>query len=471
MSDHQVQPAGEDPFEGLPPELVEVLKGLTGGRLDPAMVSMLKEMGLDQVDPAMLQMVGTQVQSMFASTETGPVHQVAATDMARKVVAAEGDPSITAAQQREVTDALGVARLWLDATTGLAAHDIGGAAWSRAEWVEATMPVWCDLVEPVAAGVSLAIGEAMRSQLDQLGDTPLPEGMLPPGADPAAMVGPMMDKMSGAMFSMQLGQAVGGLAGDVLSGTEVVLPLIPDRRVAMLPTNLAAFADGLGVDADEVRLYLAVRESARARLFGTVPWVASALMGAVRDYARDIRIDTERIETTLQGADMSDPAALQAALQDNLFTPEHSQAQRAALTRLETLLALVEGWVDVVTDRATTGKLPHAVALGEAVRRRRATGGPAERTFASLVGLELRPRRLRDAANLWSALEDRLGPEGRDAAWEVPDLAPGAEDLDDPLGYVERAASGGARDAMDAALDALLSEDTDGPAEGGTPGR
>ena len=158
----------------------------------------------------------------------------------------------------------------------------------------------------------------------------------------------------------------------------------------------------------------------------------------MRDYARDISIDTDRIESALQSVDTSDANALQSALQDQLFRPDPSPAQRAALDRLETYLALVEGWVDVVADRATREHLPQSAALGEAVRRRRATGGPAEKAFAGLVGLELRPRRLRDAANLWAALEARHGAAGRDGAWGHPDVAPTGADLDDPLGYVER---------------------------------
>ena len=78
----------------------------------------------------------------------------------------------------------------------------------------------------------------------------------------------------------------------------------------------------------------------------------------------------------------------------------------ATLERLETMLALVEGWVDEVVSQATAEWMPAAIALAEVVRRARATGGPAEETFATLVGLELRPRRMRDAANLWAALRD-----------------------------------------------------------------
>jgi uncharacterized protein (DUF2342 family) len=72
------------------------------------------------------------------------------------------------------------------------------------------------------------------------------------------------------------------------------------------------------------------------------------------------------------------------------------------------------------------------------MRRRRATGGPAEQTFATLVGLELRPRRLRDAATVWGAMGQRYGSAERDRLWSHPDLLPTSDDLDEPLDFVER---------------------------------
>ena len=159
------------------------------------------------------------------------------------------------------------------------------------------------------------------------------------------------------------------------------------------------------------------------------------------------------------------PTALQAALQDQLFRPDPSPAQRAALARLETYLALVEGWVDVVAERATREHLPQAAALGEAVRRRRATGGPAEKAFAGLVGLELRPRRLRDAANLWAALEARHGAAARDAAWGHPDVAPTARRPRRPPRATSSGCGAPSGDDVDAALDQILRE---GDAGGGT---
>lgn len=438
--------------------------GAGGG--DP-MAEILKSMGVDPKDSGLLAMLQGQIAQMFAP-QTAQSRMTMATDVARKTVAGAGpdnDPTVTAAQQREVTEAVHVAQLWVDPVTTLDAPIGSGLAWSRAEWVEATMPKWHSLVEPVSTGVTNAVTDALKGQLDKLGAEGLSESV--PGAAGLDLGGlldqvrPALEQLAGSMFSAQLGHGVGALAGDLLSGTEVGLPLLRTEDIALLPTNIAAFTEGLGVEESEVRLYLAVREAARARLFAQVPWLGPQLEAAVRDYARNITIDTDAIEEQVRSIDIQNPAAIQEALQNKLFSPTPTAAQQAALGRLETSLALVEGWVDLVTEQASTAHLPHADALGEAVRRRRA-GGPASKTFSGLVGLELRPRRLKDAKNLWAALENAGGKEFRDAPWSHPDLAPTGADLDDPLGYVEQRKGAGGGDDVDSALDALL-EGGDGP--------
>jgi putative hydrolase len=447
------------------PDEEDPLSALFGGQVPPEMREALQSMGLDKMDPAMMRQMQAQIQAMMSSTDEGPVNVELSRDTARAVVAQAGDTSLTARNASDVDQVVQVATLWLDAVTDFAPPAGGAAALSRAEWVEQTLPVWRTLTAPVAEGVRAAMTSAMKQQMGELGDAApgLQIPGLPPGMSPAALMSqmePMMQRMSSAMFGAQVGQAVGTLAGEIVSGTEVGLPLMPAETVALLPSNVAEFAEGLEVDPGEVHLYLAVREAARVRLFSEVAWLGPQLLTAVQDYARDISIDTDAIEAAVRSVDPSDPEAMQQALSGSLFTPEPSPAQRVALTRLETFLALVEGWVDLVSERACAGHLPQVAALSEAVRRRRATGGPAEKVFASLVGLELRPRRLRDAANLWAALQDAHGPAARDRAWAHPDLAPTAEDLDDVLGYVERVGGRGDEQqrAMDEELDQLLSD-------------
>ena len=90
-----------------------------------------------------------------------------------------------------------------------------------------------------------------------------------------------------------------------------------------------------------------------------------------------------------------------------------------------------------MTLAAATPALPSVGALNETMRRRRATGAPSEQALASLVGLQMRPRRLRDAAALWALLAERRGIDGRDQLWSHPDLMPTGDDLDDPFAFVD----------------------------------
>ncbi|GAA3563206.1 MULTISPECIES: zinc-dependent metalloprotease [Streptomyces] len=361
------------------------------------------------------------------SYEGGPVNWDMAKQIARQTVAqgtADGtkDASVGASERTSVQEAVRLADLWLDDATSLPSGANTAVAWSRAEWVEATLPAWQELVDPVAERVGTAMGDV------------LPEEM-------QAMAGPligMMRSMGGAMFGTQIGQAVGVLAGEVVGSTDIGLPLGPAGKAALLPVNIETFGKDLGVPKEEVRLYLALREAAHQRLFAHVPWLRSHLFGAVDGYARGIKVDTAKLEDVVGQFDPQNPEQLQDALQQGMFQPEDTPEQKAALARLETALALVEGWVDAVVHAAAKPRLSSADALRETLRRRRASGGPAEQTFATLIGLELRPRRLRDASRLWASLTDARGVDGRDALWAHPDMLPTAGDLDDPDGFVHR---------------------------------
>lgn len=436
-----------------PGDLGAMLEKVLGEAADnPELAEAMRSMGVDPRDPATQEAMRAQLGTFMAAQQSPTGSRDLATDVARRhVLTVEGNDVHDAAAARAVSDAVAVATLWLDEHTVLASPAWRASGLSRAEWVEATMPRWFELIEPVSDGVTAATSDAMRKQVGELGPEAfgeaLPEG-LPEGFDPAAMIeqwAPMLGNLSRQMFAAQLGQAVGTLATEVVSGTEVGLPLTEPGVVALLPGNVSQLAASLEIDIAQVRLYLAVREAARVRLFSEVPWLGPQLLSAVSDYARNITIDTEAIESALSTIDPSDPEALRSALQGNLFRPQPTAAQRAALDRLETLLALAEGWVDHVTDRATARHLPQSAALAETIRRRR-VGGAAQKTFAGLVGLELRPRRLRDAANLWAALESAGGSTLRDGRWAHPDLAPTSADLDDPIGFVERATGGGTGD-------------------------
>ncbi|MDF2806992.1 MAG: hydrolase [Cellulosimicrobium sp.] len=468
-------PDDDTPFD---PRFEELLRSMLGPDADEALRE-LRARGLDPqalaaggaADPQLFQHVLAQVQRLLSTPSDGPVNTDVSHDVARQVAVAEGDPSVTTAQQRAVTEALSVAELWLDAVTDLPPSGGRAQAWSRSEWVEHTLPAWNELVAPVAASVADALATVLRDQLPEgLGDDAsalpgvgftlpgqvpgLPAGALGlPVGDPAAL----MQRLGSAVFGMQVGQAAGTLSRDVFGATDVGLPLLDEPGTVLLPTNVEAFAEGLDAPAEEVRLFLALREAAHARLFTHVSWLRGHLRSLVDAYARGITIDLSALESQLADVDLTDTGALQSALSGGVFGLQNTPEQQATLLRLETTLALVEGWVDEVTAAAALPHLPHAVPLREMLRRRRAAGGPAEHTFATLVGLELRPRRSRDAAALWALIAARSGSSARDGVWDHPDLLPDATDLDDPAGYEGRRAATRVEEAdVDRALEEIF---------------
>jgi putative hydrolase len=388
-------------------------------------------------DPQQFAELMRQFADMMA-WQGGPVNWNLARNLARQTVAEKGDPSVLDSDRRKVAEALRLADLWLDAVTELPSGIQTTAAWSKSEWVEITLPVWSKLCDPVA-------GRAVDSMNALFTENPADiAGELPPemramfgGIGGFGGLGEMMRRIGGMMVGAQAGTAVGTLAEEVVSSTDIGLPLGPAGTAALLPSGVRAFGSGLSVDEDEVRLFLALREAAHHRLFGHVPWLRARMMGAVDDYARGITVDTDALREAMPQIDPANPESMNEALSGTgLFHPEDTPEQKAALARLETLLALIEGWVATVVSGAADGRLPQATALAEAIRRRRGSGGPAERTFATLVGLELRPRRLREAAVIWDGLTRERGVSGRDAVWAHPDLLPVAEDFDDPDGFV-----------------------------------
>lgn len=467
MSNDPSTPSGSPGDDGLPEDLARIFRDLNGGRdLPPQVVEQLKAMGIADADPAQVAAMTSQIKAMFApGAQAKGVDVTAATSTAREALEAEdhatGERELGLAEQ-----ATRLSGLWLDQVTDLEAPSLTGAALSREAWVEATMPVWASLVDPVADGLAAAIRDSFTARMDDPGAPDLQALGLPPGMDLTQLsqqMAPFVDRMASTLITGQTAEAVGALASDTLTATEAGVPLV-EGQVALLPGNVAAFADGLDVSLDEVWLHLATREAARMRLFTSVPWLGPQILAAVQAYAHGIAIDTEAIDAAVREVDPTDPEAIQGALTGGFLNPSPTAAQQGALAQLETWLALTEGWVEHVSVRATTEHLPHTSAMTETIRRRRATGGPAEKTFAGLVGLELRPRRLRDAASLFAALEERVGASGRDGVWDHPDVAPTAADLDDVLGFVERTAAGGSSGSedLDAALESILREADEG---------
>lgn len=433
------QPGPEDEFRDM---LRQFLSG--DSEIDPS--KLVGAAGLPN-DPAFMARLMSQLQSAV-NREGDGVDWSLATEQAT-AIGAQSAVVTEPGQVSALEQAFHVAALWLDDVTYVAELTVEPRLMTRAEWARASMPVWSQLAEPVADSIADSLTRVLSEQA--------PEEM----REMLASASQVMRSVGGALFAMQLGQVVGQLSTEVVSGGDVGIPLLDDQQAALVPQNVAAFGEGLDIEASQIQLYLAVRELAHARLFRHARWLRLHLISSIREFAQGITIDTGRLEELAVDFDPSNPEALQDAMASGALIPPKSDEQLAALARLETTLALIEGWVDVVTAKATE-RLPKSSAIAEMVRRRRAAGGPAESAFATLVGLELRPRRLREAAAMWQAVTEATGGESRDSLWAHPDIVPTSDDIDDPGALIARLTSTEpAQDDVDRAIEDLLNDTSD----------
>ncbi len=439
--------------------------GPFGFNFDPSSFdpSQLGALGADfdpsQLNPEMIGQLFSQLGSMFSamgSGSAGPVDYELAKQVARREI---GDfTPVLDKETSAVADAVHLAEMWLDDASALPGAVTTAVAWTPVQWLEESLPTWSTLCDPLAR------------QLSQAWSQSLPE-------EAAALTGPMMGimgQLSGSVFGTQLGQGLGVLATEVLTSTDIGLPLAPAGTAVLLPEAIAAFADGLDLPAQEIIVYLAAREAAHLRLYTHVPWLRQRLLSSVEQYAAGISVDLSGLSDSL-GAGinpeelMADPGKIEELLGSAAsFEPTTTPEQRAALERLETLLALVEGWVEHVVTRALGDRIPATAALTETMRRRRASGGPAEQTFATLVGLELRPRRVREATALWDRLLQATDVTARDRVWEHPDLLPDSADLDSPAAFVDRIIAGDDSNPLEALEKMIADERAAGSTSDGT---
>ena len=389
--------------------------GAFGGANGGGLGDMLNQFG---------QMLSGMGSSMNSPENSGPVNY----DMAKRIALQQISQSkaVSADDTKAVEESVRLAELWLDDATYLPTASGTAKAWDSKQWLEETMPAWQRMVTPVAEHMNDA-------QLDSM-----PE-------EAREMMGPMtkmMNQMSGMNFGMQLGHALGDLASQALTGSDFGLPIAPANTVALLPQTIQKVARELNVPGQEVLVYIAAREAARQRLFKHVPWLVERIVSSVEEYAIGLVIDTSHLEEVTRELNLEsgDPQAIQDAmskLQGMDLSPRITSKNTAAASRLETLLALVEGWAEHVVTEALGERIPSTSKLTQAWAHRRSTGGSAENAFSKVVGIELNAPKVSEAAELWRRATVAVGAEKRDKAWDHPDFLPTAEHLDNPAAFID----------------------------------
>ncbi len=357
-----------------------------------------------------------------------------ARDTATKFVKVQGLKPLGTKDVSVVENAFEISELWLNEATSFPASTHAPMAVSRMDWVLETMPGWHKTIEPLAAGLSSAISDLMDQAMNAQAADP------EQGQPPIEMITAMLRSFIGTMIATQLGQSIGTLATTVTGAHDVGLPLLDPARANVIPENIENWAVDLEIAKSEVFIFHALREGAVARLFAHNPWLVSYIQSAVVEYGKGIHIDIDAIQRQAQEAfegmqaNMPEGAgegeAISFALDNGIFTPEESPAQKSALLKLETVLALIDGWTDEVVSLAAGDRIPSIEQLRESHRRRRASSSPAQQLFSSMLGLQVSPKLTREASAFWKKIREVKSVGERDQIWSG--LLPTADDLLDP---------------------------------------
>ncbi|MFM6963418.1 MAG: zinc-dependent metalloprotease [Micrococcales bacterium] len=380
---------------------------------DPKLAEMVKQMGLPK-DPVAMRQAMDQVRNLIArQNKDGSAGWDLAIAQARSQASKHSEP-IDDTTRTAIAAAMQLAPLWLGGATAIAPPATDPKLLSRELWVQDAFPLIRELAKSVADRMGAALSEALPNQ-----DVA--------SASETQMAG-MLGWLGSTLVAMQLAEAIAALSKEVIGGGDIGLPIFEEQRPAFVAQNLREFANELDTETDQVYIFMVVRELAHTGLFKHARWLRDHVIQQIQKYAHDIHIHEERVRELAENFDSSNPSEVQAAIKNGDLLAERNEDQMRALEAIETMLALIEGWVDAVTAEATK-LLPKSLAIQEAVRRRRATGGAAEKTFGTLIGLELRPRKLREASKVWQQLTERYGAAKRDELWAHPDLLPTALEL------------------------------------------
>ncbi|NLV10400.1 hypothetical protein GOC74_10720 [Halomicrobium mukohataei] len=175
-----------------------------------------------------------------------------------------------------------------------------------------------------------------------------------------------------------------------------------DHALYFVHPNIEQVASTLAVDPDRFRRWIAFHEVAHAAEFGAAPWLS------------------DHLESTME---------------DAIGALTEGSIDRASLGELDTTMTAVEGYAELVMDRAFDDEYDD---LRRKLDERRGGQGPIAKLIRRLLGLGMKRRQYERGKAFFDAVADERGVAGAGAVWDSPDSLPTDAELDDPAAWLRR---------------------------------
>jgi putative hydrolase len=363
-----------------------------------------------------------EIQRLLASGE-GPINL----EIARQVGAAVGsqggvepptdhaaERSFAAAVRRSEELLAGYTRLHLDepALTG---------ALTRSAWISSTLEAWLWLLGHLS--------ERLTTELGKMG----------PEAQESNPLSTAMGQIGPLLLGIQAGTLVGHLASEALGRYDLPIPRTDDGRLFFLPANLDPLARRHGLDAEELRRWLALRDVSRRLALTSAPWPERYLRAQLLELVDSVELDMASIERRLMDLQSKGMDMLEAGMgaEDTLpIVP--TERHRRASDRLRAFVALLEGYSRHVSTAVGGEILSAPDDTAAAMARHRAAPSTGERMLTQIIGLELDAALESSGATFAAAVVKLKGLTALNSAWEAPDNLPSLVEIRDPFAWMER---------------------------------
>lgn len=281
----------------------------------------------------------------------------------------------------------------------------------RRQWIGANAAGLRELLEPVVAKVGAGMGP-MR---------------------PALRLG------AGLALTAEVGVVLGYLSQRVLGQYELVL-LEPERpsRLLFVTPNLEAAVRNLGVEREEFLTWVALHETTHAVQFAGVPWLHEHLGALVRELmdSLEVSVDAARALRLPGRADLR--RAARSLREGGIVALVAAPEQRAALDRVQAVMAVIEGYAEHVMDAVGAELLPTLPRLRTALDRRRRSASVTARLLNRLLGLDIKLRQYEVGKRFCDAVAREGGLVALNRVWSEPDALPSLAELDDPAAWRRR---------------------------------
>jgi len=261
---------------------------------------------------------------------------------------------------------------------------------------------------------------------------------------------------SGLLFGAQVGALTGVLSQRVLGQYDLALldATVPPRLLLLGP-NLAQAARNLGVDRDELVLWVTIHELTHAIQFGGAPWLREHLGGMLKELIAGLRVK-------LDGQSNGDPARkdglagwmgklgglsfdagdlrglVERARGGELLRLTLGDERWQLVERMQATMSLIEGHAEHTMDAVGAEVLPSLPRLRAALNRRRETRGLPWRVLERLLGLELKMKQYEVGKRFCDAVVRAEGPRALARVWEGPELLPSTAELATPNLWLAR---------------------------------